>query len=1139
MKNSLCLIIFAFSSFLLNGQHNHKMDKSSHKFIENKGQWQKDILFYSKIPGAEIAIKKGEINYLLKDDEKYNSLVKKRHDGLLPPPYNRKQSRNLSIPPSELLIQNVLVKMKILGAQEHARYNGSDSFSEKRNYFIGNDEEKWARNIKSFRTVSSPNIINGIEFKVYHHNNSIKHEFHIDKQINYKKIKLEYSGYKSISINKDGELEIQTQVGLLKEDHPVAYQIIKGKYKYVKCEFQLNSDQTVSYSLGKKYNRRYPLVIDPQLIFSTASGSEADNWGNTACLDKEGNLYSGGTVFSTSVGSVGENAPEGFPATPGSFTTVFQGGDTDIGILKFDSSGQNLIYATYIGGNDSEIPTSMITNDKNELFILAVSGSTNFPASVNTFSGGSPFIPVGGYTFSNGSDIVIIKLSADGAGLIKSRYVGGPFNDGANFKSGLTSLNTALTIINYGDELRGELVIDEEDNIYVASSTNNAAFTTNIDTTTSFPVKNGFQENFGGGIQDGVVFKVHHSMDSLVWSSYLGGTGPDAAYGIKISPDSSVYVTGVVGNGNVFNKDTNALNPDFLGTYDGYVARVSPNGNSILNYTYLGTPEKDAGYLLEVDQEGCPHVLGQTFGDYGHSSDSIFFVDREGVFIHKLTPELDSSIYFTTIGDTLNNNIAPNFSPTAFLINECGNVFISGWGGSGNNGSNYSWNGDTRHLPVTENAFSKNSDGADFYLAVFLKDMDTLLFATYFGVNGVDEHVDGGTSRFDESGIVYQSVCAGCGQQDIRNINNEIIVKNDGVNDVILFPKNNTSNYPQPNRSDNCTNGVFKYDLASLDAVIKAEDICAPLTTTFTNETLGGIEYFWDFGDGENITVQDKSPIEHSYQNPGTYSVNMITTDITTCKRKDTTELVITVSDKLIEEVFTDTLCKDDNITFSKYDNLDFTVFKWLPSTGLSNDTIKNPVVTGIKTDFFAISLKDSLGCERIDTLNLFVPEFTPELELGLIPNCKHNSKPKLELRLNYSGNFVPDTILWDINGTQIISGDSSFIFNPADFGTQKVISTVNLCSFRDTASINVVQTEIPNVITPNGDGFNDNFIIKGNEGSGQWSLNIHNRWGKTIFDTDNYKNDWNAPETKESTYFYELISPDGNKCKGWLQVLR
>ena len=1107
---------FIFVSFLSLGQetlplppqqHNHiSLDQTFTRFIENKGQWKEEILFLSELPNSNVFIHKNAITYYLRDNGVYNNLVTDLHNGLLSPDAN-------------YTYQAASIRMELVGSSDSPIVEGLKSYNEKRNYFLGDNPEKWGRNVLSYQEVKLSNVYKGIDMKIMHVGSSIKYEFTIAPKTSYKDIKLNFHGNEGLSIDEYGRLRIKTGLEDIIEDAPLVYQIINGKYHEITSEYVINEDSTVSYKLTQHYSRKYPLVIDPQLIFSTASGSVADNWGNTACLDNAGNLYTGGTVFA--------NPGTGFPATTGAFQESFQLGDTDIGILKFDSSGQDLIYATYIGGDGTEIPTSTITNEKGELFILGVTGSTNFPAAVNTFSGGSFYDPVGGYQFDNGSDIMIIKLDSTGSNVIKSIYVGGPGNDGNNlklFEDGRFT-RTSSTINNYGDELRGELILDAEDNIYVASSTNNGITSDLLrNQSPDFFVKNALQPDFGGGHQDGVVFKVHHSLDSLVWSTYLGGEGADAAYGIKIASDSSIFVTGISG-GNFFERDANSYNPDFMGLYDAYVARISPDGQTIMNYTYLGTEEKDAGYFIELDSEDNPHVLGQTYGDYGHSSEDIFFNDREGIFIQKLTPELDSSIYFTTVGDTLSNEPSPNISPTAFLINECGNVFISGWSGT----TNYPWIESTTDLPVTPQAFQQTSDGSDFYMAVFLEGMDSLLFATYFGVDGVAEHVDGGTSRFDDDGIVYQSVCAGCGFQDF--------------DDIILFPDPSISEgeYPQPNASPNCNNGVFKYDLTSLNASIGVQDTCGPLTASFTNRSIGGVDFQWFFGDGESLS-SDESLITHQYQESGIYQVLLIATDLTTCRRKDTASLTVRVDEDFIDHLFEDTICSGSSFIWDRYtDNNTFT-YLWEPNVGLSDNSILNPEITiGDTSINYIVSLTSNLGCIRTDTVEFLVPRFEPNFSAGLIGNCELDKIPQIELISSFESNFIPESFLWIVNEDTVTSEGNSFVQTATEFGRQELRLEVNIdtCGFDDTLSIIVPELEIPNIMTPNNDGFNDEFVISGIEETGAWGVSIFNRWGKGIFETDDYQNDWAAIDVQDGTYFYELRSPDGNRCKGWLQLIR
>src|SRR5262249_4318269 len=105
-----------------------------------------------------------------------------------------------------------------------------------------------------------------------------------------------------------------------------------------------------------------------------------------------------------------------------------------------------------------------------------------------------------------------------------------------------------------------------------------------------------------------------------------------------------------------------------------------------------------------------------------------------------------------------------NLSPSAFLVDLCGRVYVSGWGGDANNWYN-NGSGNTVGMPLTSDAYQKTTNGSNFYLIILAKDMKTLVYATYFGgLNSQsEEHVDGGTSRFDRNGIVYQSVCGGCG----------------------------------------------------------------------------------------------------------------------------------------------------------------------------------------------------------------------------------------------------------------------------------------------------------------------------------------------------------------------------------------
>jgi hypothetical protein len=140
------------------------------------------------------------------------------------------------------------------------------------------------------------------------------------------RISFQYKGADKVSLNASGQIEIKTSVGDIREAQPYSFQSASNaRTTEIPSAFRLSGDNIAHFELPAGYNKSLPLTIDPELIFSTYSGSEADNWGHTATYDEEGNLYSGGTVFGTN-----------FPATTGAFQVKFEG-LVDVALMKFNS----------------------------------------------------------------------------------------------------------------------------------------------------------------------------------------------------------------------------------------------------------------------------------------------------------------------------------------------------------------------------------------------------------------------------------------------------------------------------------------------------------------------------------------------------------------------------------------------------------------------------------------------------------------------------------------------------------------------------------------------------------------------------------------------------------------------------------
>ena len=141
---------------------------------------------------------------------------------------------------------------------------------------------------------------------------------------------------------------------------------------------------------------------------------------------------------------------------------------------------------------------------------------------------------------------------------------------------------------------------------------------------------------------------------------------------------------------------------------------------------------------------------------------------------------------------------------------------------------------------------------------VLNEDANGLLYATYFGGGISTEHVDGGTSRFDKNGIVYQAVCAGCG-------GNSDFPTTSGV-------------WSNTNNSTNCNLGVFKFGLGNINTSISIPQpyVCIPNSFQFFNNSVGGNQYFWDFGDGDTSILFEP---QHDYTDTGTFMVTLIVSD--------------------------------------------------------------------------------------------------------------------------------------------------------------------------------------------------------------------------------------------------------------------
>lgn len=837
-----------------------KTAKAQIEFIQNKGQWDSRVVYRGDFSTGSFFLENQGFTVLLHNTNDLKNVSDQMHG----------HNPNLATTGQPITLRSHAYKVQFLGTTSFSTQVVPDKIQPyQNNYFIGSDQAKWASGCQLSQAVTYKNVYPNIDVRYYSDAARLKYDIIVHPGGNINAIAMQYTGVDKIQV-KNKELMINTSVGEVKELYPYSYQVSDGQKQTVDCKYVIR-DNIVRFKVSD-YDPKTTVIIDPTLIFSTFTGSTQDNWGYTATPAPDGSFYAGGIAFGV-----------GFPVSPGAFQTTFGGGVNedntgpyDIAIIKYSANGSNRLFATYLGGTSNEQPHSMICDQLGNLIVAGRSTSSNFPKTI-------PQIGIGG-----GYDIVVTKINATGSAILGSVKMGGIEDDGINIRGKYVAPDGAdVTRRNYGDDARSEVILDGANNVFVASCSRSP----------NFPVTAGvFQTVFGGGRQDGVILKFSPNLNTVLFSSYFGGSADDACFVLSQNPlTGNVYVGGGTSSTNLPGDKTGVLQSVYQGgEVDGFVTQIVNDGSAIIKTTYQGTGGNDLVYGIQFDKKGIPYIMGTSTGSWPVVN-ATFSNPGSKQFISKLQPDLSAYIYSTVFGTSAS---VPNLSPVAFLVDRCENVYVSGWGGGINNLKLFPSSG-TAGLPEVSPLLGiPAADGADFYFFVLEKNAQSQLFGTHFGQNGsVGDHVDGGTSRFDANGVIYQAIC-GCGAGGT------------------LFPTTPGA-WSRTNNSINCNEAAVKIEMnfagvgasvkATIDGVVDTIG-CVPLSVRFTDTLAKGKMYIWDYGDpfnpGRDTTFAPNNTVLHTYTQVGTYRLMLIAIDSNTCNISDTAYVNVKVGNNNVTPDF-------------------------------------------------------------------------------------------------------------------------------------------------------------------------------------------------------------------------------------------
>ncbi len=872
-------------------------------FIENKGQWNAQAKFKAEIPGGAMFLTGNGFVYNYTSQADMDRIHDLWHE-------QGKDVRN------EVVHQHAY-KVIFSGANTSATFEKEGKRKYYRNYFIGNDQSKWAGHVGMFGKIVRKNVYNGIDMAVYSKNNSVKYDFIVAPGADASLIALSFEGV-SPKLDNGGHLFLKTTVNEVIEQAPYSYQVINGKEVPVKSAYKLTGDK-LSFVFPEGYNTQYPLVIDPTLVFATYSGgTNSNNYSYSTTYDAFGNLYAGADAWST-----------GFPVTAGAYQTTYGGGGHEVAINKYNATGNNLVYSTYIGGSSWDLPHAMKVNNQNELVVVGSTSSSNMPHTTGCVDS----------VLSGSWDMFVAHFSADGSALIGATLMGEAGTEPSQF----TFTSTANVDVNQASTTSPvELTFDAAGNIWCVGNS----------TSTVFPTTSNAQQNTLGGGIDGVIFKLNPACDQLLYSSYLGGSGNDAPTAILFNNAGNLVVSGITASTN-FPTTTGALLTTAPGgTYDGFVSIINPTTGAINASTYLGTDNTDQAVNIQVDDADNIYVLGRTIGSYPISA-GVWVGNVEGdVFVDKLNPTLSASLLSTRVGNLQTD--FTRFFPSAFLVDICENIYVAGFSAADD-------------MPLSSDAYQ--TDPTSFWFCTMEPNFADIIFGSYFGVLGDHSHI--GSHRLDPNGIVYHSICNA--------------TSSSSSNPYPGTGPNSFSEFKQTTGQDILS---FKFNFEAsgvnsdfqLDANINGNDTgCAPYTIQMVNTSSSAENFIWDFGDGTPTTTATNPT--HTYTDPGTYTISLHANNDSSCVTDDTAYMTITILKTELPDIVVNdtTLC-----TFSQAIDIDVVInnptanntILWQPALGILTAP-DQPVITvdPSLSNTYWVTVKDTIpgicGFSTTDTVHI------------------------------------------------------------------------------------------------------------------------------------------------------------------------
>jgi sugar lactone lactonase YvrE len=583
-----------------------------------------------------------------------------------------------------------------------SRMTAADELPGRSHYFRGRNAAAWGEDVRHYGRVRYERVYPGVDVVFYGNQTQLEYDIVLAPRADLGKVQLAFKGATGLSLDGRGDLIVHTRTGDVTQVKPVVYQDVAGVRRTLDGRYVVKGRDRVGFEVAG-YDVGEALVIDPVLRYSSYLGGSGRDEAVAIALDAAGNIYVAGTTPGID-----------FPVSGG---RPYGGGFNDAFVTKLSADGSSLLYSTYLGGNLEDRANALAVDAAGAAYVAGATRSTDFPVvgGVQGAWGGGSFC---GDSFSNAecTDAFVTKLAPDGSSLVYSTYLGGNDGDRAygiavdgsgeaivagstsspnlptrnalffyrsagsfdgrtdGFLARLNAAGSALVFSTYYGGTRGDAAQA------VALGPSGDIFLSGWTRSSNFPAVGALQ-GYAGTCSgwsdcyppDAFAARLAADGSSIRYSTFIGGVATERAAAVVVDGTGSATIGGLT----YLSSDFPLVNPlqGPGGYFDGFLTKLTPDGNALVYSTYLGGTSADSITALALGPDGGLYATGTAAYDFPSVNPLQPNTGFSNAFVTKLNAAGTALEFSTILGDPSGERWGQG---GGIAVDAGGDVFIAG-----------------------------------------------------------------------------------------------------------------------------------------------------------------------------------------------------------------------------------------------------------------------------------------------------------------------------------------------------------------------------------------------------------------------------------------------------------------------------